>query len=178
MNHDEETRDVEARTTPGHDPRVEQLAEEQEQSRAAEPAYGEAGTAREGAYGDERMHEEAPMHEGVHEGAPMREGAYSDRTMQERETQQPVAGQPYDRGVGSDGPMLEGYRGRLADAQARFIDDPRGAVQEAHSVVKEAVDRFMDSINQDGGGEGDTERMRLTMQRYREIFDRLAETSH
>ncbi|MDQ6918295.1 MAG: hypothetical protein M3Z98_02930 [Candidatus Dormibacteraeota bacterium] len=66
---------------------------------------------------------------------------------------------------------LAGYRDRFTELQARFIDDPRAATDEACSLVKEAVDRMMDSMREGG----DTERMRLAMRRYRTVLETIAE---
>lgn len=73
--------------------------------------------------------------------------------------------------------QLDGYRVRFAEVQAQFIDDPRAAVQGARSLVQEAVDHMMESIQSDLGDQGDTERMRLAMQRYREVIDRIGSTT-
>jgi hypothetical protein len=62
---------------------------------------------------------------------------------------------------------LTGYRDRFADLQARFIDDPKGATDQAGSLLKEAVDRLMESMVKDG----DTEQMRLGMRRYRNALE-------
>lgn len=133
MNHEEEMREIEARTTPGQDPQIEQAA------RQAEPEHGEEHPAA--------RREEAATHAA------------------------------YDRGPGSGDTMLAAYRSRFTDAQARFIDDPKGAVEEARSVLEEAIDRFMDSLHEAAGDGGDTERMRVAMRRYRDVFDRLADTN-
>jgi hypothetical protein len=57
--------------------------------------------------------------------------------------------------------------------QARFIDDPQAAVEGARSLVEEAVDRMMQTIRADLGDHADTEQMRLAIQRYREVMDRI-----
>lgn len=158
MNRDDEMREVEANTTPGYDPRVEEMARERQSEQPIESPGMDRG-------GDREMERR--------EMEPERE---SDRQPMER---RPVGAQtqmPYDRGAGSEGAMLEGYRSRFTQAQARFIDDPKAAVVEARSVLEEAVDRFMQSLGRETGDGSDTERMRLAMQRYRDIFERLAES--
>jgi hypothetical protein len=66
---------------------------------------------------------------------------------------------------------LSGYRDRFADLQAHFIDDPKGATHQAGSLLKEAVDRLMESMSKGG----DTERMRLGMQRYRQALETIVD---
>jgi hypothetical protein len=70
---------------------------------------------------------------------------------------------------------------RWRDLQLRFVDDPRGVVSEAKSLVSEAVQtlttalsdqqRDLDAWESDGNGE--TEQLRVALQRYRDFFDRL-----
>ena len=62
---------------------------------------------------------------------------------------------------------LTGYHDRFADLQALFIDDPKGATDQAGSLLKEAVDRLMESMSKGG----DTELMRVGMQRYRHALE-------
>ncbi len=69
---------------------------------------------------------------------------------------------------------LDDFRARFDEAQARFIDDPSGAVEAARSALEAAVDRFMASIRHDAGATADTEQMRLAMRRYRALFDQLS----
>ncbi len=66
---------------------------------------------------------------------------------------------------------LSGYRDRFADLQAHFIDDPKGATDQAGSLLKEAVDRLMESMSKGG----DTERMRVGMQRYRHALETIVD---
>jgi hypothetical protein len=74
------------------------------------------------------------------------------------------------------------FRDRWRDAQLRFIDDPQHAANEAKAIVGEAIDKLTESLaNQrtdldgwegDASG-GDTERLRVAVQRYRDFLDRL-----
>jgi hypothetical protein len=66
---------------------------------------------------------------------------------------------------------LSGYRDRFADLQAHFIDDPKGATDQAGALLKEAVDRLMESMSK----VGDTERMRVGMQRYRHALETIVD---
>lgn len=58
------------------------------------------------------------------------------------------------------------YQERFEVLQARFIDEPRAAVQEAGELVRQTVDRLVQ-------GEQDTEGLRRLMQGYRDLLSRL-----
>lgn len=153
--------EVQSRTTPGTDPRVEELAREQHAGH--EPGMSQGYDRGAGAPEDRQ-----------------REGDASRAGMDERRDQSMRHG--YQEGsmggqTGGAGAEFEHYRARLQEAQARFIDDPKRAVAEARSVVEEAIDRFMHSIDGGTSDGGDTERMRMTMQRYREVFERVTSGS-
>jgi hypothetical protein len=72
-------------------------------------------------------------------------------------------------------------RSRWQELQLRFVDDPRGVVTEAQLLVGEAVEGLTTSLTDqqrelDGwtaGGDGDTEQLRVALQRYRDFFDRV-----
>ena len=68
------------------------------------------------------------------------------------------------------------------DVQGRFVDAPRGAVEDANQLVAQAMKRlsevFTDERDRleaqwDRGGDVSTEDLRLALQRYRAFFDRL-----
>lgn len=76
---------------------------------------------------------------------------------------------------------LQGYQSRFDRVQSEFIDDPKRALENAQSLVEEAVQRMMDAINQElrqvreeASGNGDTERLRNAMRRYRGLLEELA----
>jgi hypothetical protein len=80
---------------------------------------------------------------------------------------------------------LEDYRGRWDRVQVAFVDEPREAVQQAHDLVAEMVERltrrFMEQRDQlegtwSRGGDVSTEDLRQAMQRYRSFFNRLLST--
>lgn len=81
--------------------------------------------------------------------------------------------------LGTD--QASGLRNRWQELQLRFVDDPRGVVDEAQSLVGEAVRSLTTALTDqqrdlDGlafGGNGDTEQLRVALQRYREFFDRV-----
>jgi hypothetical protein len=72
-------------------------------------------------------------------------------------------------------------RDRWQELQLRFVDDPRGVVTQAQSLVGEAVEGLTKALAEqrralDGwasGGNGDTEQLRVALQRYRDFFDRV-----
>jgi len=68
------------------------------------------------------------------------------------------------------------YRGRFEQLQAQFIDEPRTAVRSAQSLVEEAIDRMMEGMRHSGADDkADTEQLRLTMRRYRDLIYQLTE---
>lgn len=64
-------------------------------------------------------------------------------------------------------------RERFDQIKSEFLDDPKSAVDHARSLVEEAVDRVMEEIRNELGDHEDTERMRVAIQRYREVLDRI-----
>jgi hypothetical protein len=69
---------------------------------------------------------------------------------------------------------------RWQELQLRFVDDPRGVVIEARSLVAEAVQSLTAALSDrqrdlDGlaSSNGDTEQLRTALQRYRDFFDRV-----
>jgi hypothetical protein len=79
----------------------------------------------------------------------------------------------------------ESFRQRWSDVQARFVDDPQGAVQTADGLVAELMQSLargfsdhksrLESHWQSGETPG-TEDLRQALQRYRSFFDRLLAT--
>ena len=73
-------------------------------------------------------------------------------------------------------------RGRWADVQTGFVDEPRHAVEEADNLVATVMKRLAESFatersnlekQWDRGDNVSTEDLRVALQRYRTFFDRL-----
>jgi predicted secreted Zn-dependent protease len=72
-------------------------------------------------------------------------------------------------------------RARWQELQLRFVDDPSGVAGQVRALVAEAVravtealaeqQRQLDSWSTAEGG--DTEQLRVVVQRYRDFFDRM-----
>jgi len=76
----------------------------------------------------------------------------------------------------------EQSRQRWQEIQARFVDDPRKAVAEAHGLVSEVMEGIVKRFQSERGeleqrwssGENvSTEDLRRSLQRYRDFFGRL-----
>ena len=76
----------------------------------------------------------------------------------------------------------EGFRGRWADIQTRFVDTPRESVEQADALVAELMQRLAQTFAQEreslegqwqGGTDPSTEDLRVGLQRYRSFFERL-----
>jgi hypothetical protein len=77
-------------------------------------------------------------------------------------------------------PDMTDFHRRFEEIQSDFIEDPKGAVQEAERLMAEAIDRWsksmrerMQSMHRDTGDGADTEQLRMTMRSYREFMQSL-----
>lgn len=76
---------------------------------------------------------------------------------------------------------LEEFRSRWTDVQARFVDDPKGTVEEADHLVAELFQVLAQTFaegrsrleEQWSRGELNTEDLRQLVHRYRALFDTL-----
>jgi hypothetical protein len=97
-------------------------------------------------------------------------------------------GLPGDQAEGAEelwsGQEVAALRDRWREVQLRFVDDPRAAADEAASIVDEArqglaaaIDSRYDELGKwrtaDKPAEGDTEQLRVVVQRYRTFLDRV-----
>lgn len=71
---------------------------------------------------------------------------------------------------------------RWEEIQTGFVDDPRGAVRDAHATVDQLVDELTQLFTRErtqleeawsNDREPDTETLRVALQRYRAFFNRL-----
>ena len=88
----------------------------------------------------------------------------------------------------ADAPLLddsEGFQSRWEEIQVRFVDEPRGAVEDADALVATVMQRLAEGFAQErerleaqwGRGEDiSTEDLRVALQRYRSFFRRLLAT--
>jgi len=76
----------------------------------------------------------------------------------------------------------QNFRSRWDDIQTGFVDEPRRAVEQADSLVAEAMKRLAEIFSDerteleqqwDRGDDISTEDLRVALQRYRSFFDRL-----
>lgn len=70
------------------------------------------------------------------------------------------------------------------EIQARFVDEPRGSVEEANALVSDLMDRLVSSFSDqrerlegqwERGDDVTTEDLRMVLMRYRSFFGRLLE---
>jgi hypothetical protein len=79
------------------------------------------------------------------------------------------------------GDAAERLRQRWRDLQLRFVDNPHNVAEEADFLVGEAIEALTGALANTRGdlsrwrsdGTGDTEQLRLAVQRYREFLDRI-----
>src|SRR3954469_17471809 len=78
-----------------------------------------------------------------------------------------------------------GFQARWEEIQVRFVDEPRGAVEDADALVATVMQRLAEGFAQErdrleaqwGRGEDiSTEDLRVALQRYRSFFQRLLST--
>jgi hypothetical protein len=80
-------------------------------------------------------------------------------------------------------PDSSGIREQWLRVQAQFVDDPRAAVSEAATIITDVAARLETAVRErqqtlrarwDGNSQADTEALRVTMQQYRHLLERLA----
>lgn len=102
---------------------------------------------------------------------------------QQRRVEQGTIGEEQGSFLPDD--RMSSLRERWTDVQAAFVDNPQQAVQEAHQLVADLVNQLTQMFTQErtnlesqwkGGGDADTEALRIALQRYRSFFNRLLGT--
>jgi hypothetical protein len=93
-----------------------------------------------------------------------------------------------DSSGNGNAPLLsdaDGFQSRWEEIQVRFVDEPRGAVEDADALVATVMQRLAEGFAQErerlegqwGRGEDiSTEDLRVALQRYRSFFQRLLST--
>ncbi len=80
-----------------------------------------------------------------------------------------------------EGSAADGFRDRWQRVQLRFVDNPRGAADEARVLTDEVVSALHAALNERisslgewrSGRSSDTEELRVAVRRYRDLLDRL-----
>jgi hypothetical protein len=160
-----ETPDLSIMDEQNHDPAVRETqtppvrpAEAAAPNGAQPPADGEAPTPPE----------EQVLHDGEQRSEPQRGLSPGDVAAEKVPDLWPE-------------PEIGALRERWREVQLHFVDDPRAATEEADTIVVDAVKTLTSALNDrrtnladrrsDGGDE--TERLRVTVQRYRDFLDRV-----
>lgn len=72
----------------------------------------------------------------------------------------------------------DGHGARWQQIQGSFVDEPRRALEEADRLVTEVLDqvaraaaREREQLSRSWSGSDDTEAMRLSLRRYRQLFE-------
>ncbi|MGH2886886.1 MAG: hypothetical protein ACRDPA_30040 [Solirubrobacteraceae bacterium] len=117
----------------------------------------------------------------------------SPRGVPEEKTPASPAGPSHSaagNGAGNGAPLLPEelsvtFQERWEEVQTRFVDEPRGAVEEADGLVANLMQQLAEGFAQErerleaqwGRGEDiSTEDLRIALQRYRSFFQRLLST--
>jgi hypothetical protein len=112
-----------------------------------------------------------------------------DRGLPEEGTPASPAG-PSNSASGNGAPLLSAqlsttFQERWEEVQTRFVDEPRGAVEDADGLVANLMQQLAEGFAQErerleaqwGRGEDiSTEDLRVALQRYRSFFQRLLST--
>jgi hypothetical protein len=100
------------------------------------------------------------------------------------------ASQPGNSSTEAEEPLLTSelsgtFHRRWEEIQTRFVDEPRGAVQDADGLVANVMQQLAEGFAQererleaqwDRGEDISTEDLRVALQRYRSFFQRLLST--
>ena len=177
--HDEEAHDEEAQDEEAHDEADRPHDTDVMTAAAAGPDHaGETERAEEDRVEEERAETEA---------APEAETTPEAGTTPEAE----AAAEPEELAPGEapaaagfvlwEAEVVDGYRDRWQQIQLRFIDHPRNAAQQAQALTVDVCEGLSDALTRhraeldrwQGAQLEDTEELRMTVRRYRDLLDRL-----
>jgi hypothetical protein len=171
----------------------EARAEEREAQAEREPDWPSdadlmtAATTGPGAATEEARREEARREEdaGKAQEAPAAAEARPDRAAPEPEpgAEELAPGEVPVTAVVVlwEAEVVDGYRDRWQQIQLRFIDNPRRAAEQAQGLVGDVCQGLTDALNRHRGELDrwqaaeldDTEELRVSVRRYRDLLDRL-----
>jgi hypothetical protein len=144
---------------------------------------GSAGTAEHAVPAEAEMPPQTDDVEASADAAQVTEGAQADRGASVPGMREAAPGEIADQPAAELWPneKISALRERWQEVQLHFVDDPTGAAVEADALVAEAVQTLTDSLigqrqelsGWQGSEAGDTERLRVAVQRYRGFLDRL-----
>jgi hypothetical protein len=96
---------------------------------------------------------------------------------EQKDSQNPVETEPL-----FDPQKVEDFRSRWLDIQTRFVDDPKASVRDADELVAQVIQNIAEIFAGERtymedqwkqGGEISTEDLRISITRYRSLFNRL-----
>lgn len=104
-----------------------------------------------------------------------------DRAARDPRTERPEpvgrVGGPGEQRSSDFWPDMSDFHRRFDQIQSDFIEEPREAVKKAEKLIEEMLDHMtrsmrdrMQTMRRDVGEKGDTEQLRMTMQRYKEFI--------
>ncbi|MFJ5214305.1 hypothetical protein ACIP98_06295 [Streptomyces sp. NPDC088354] len=165
--------------TPGTERTAERPAQHAQPARTAQPGRVSESGAERGSVTPARTAD-------PHESADPREPAEQARRVPGSEPERPSRAPHTPREPGAPKATAEDtdkLQRRLQQAVGGFVDEPRHAVEEADQVLEEATERLVQELKGrrhalrsgwDGGrDEADTEKLRVALQGYRELVDRV-----
>jgi hypothetical protein len=146
-----------------------------------QPAQGTAPTQSPPPAAQQQQGTAPPGHQPAPAPGQEQAGGPGQGTAQHATPSGPSAGDPGEGGLlGRD--SSESFGRRWDDIQAGFVDEPRHAVEQADRLVIEITEQITRTFSLERerlegewsrGGEVSTDDMRLALQRYRSLFQRL-----
>ena len=136
--------------------------------------WAEQPTTEDLARAGERPRVERPEQPGVAESEAAR--------AEVRATSAPGAAAPVEATPLFEADEAERFRSHWTEIQAGFVDEPRQAVEQADKLVAQIIKRLAEIFADERsrlegqwaqGGDVSTEDLRVALQRYRSLFDRL-----